>query len=420
MRIVKFLLPLLIVAAGVGMFSWLTVTAKPPEPLRPEVRMPAVSVRVAEKITASPTLRIFSRVEAPTLSVLTAAVEADVLEVAVLEGDAVQRGQALIVLDDVDAALELRQRRSELADIEAQLESDEIKLQSDRSALKTEQSLLALQHKAVERAAQLARSKAGSEAALDQARQDEERQRLAVIQRRQSIDDFPARRRQLQARRDRAEAALKRAERARGRTRVTAPFSGRITEVTVSEGERVNLGGQLLQLYDESRLELRAQVPSSYLPALQQALAAGRTVTAAVLDHERLGRGHEPIELVLHRLSARVAAGRGGIDAFFRAGDGDGNGGLPVPGATMEIHLRLPPLDNVVLLSPDSLYGNARIYLVRDDKLQAKTVRRLGRIEAGAGDGAGRGEMLLIVAGDDFQAGDLILDSRLPQAINGL
>ena len=145
-----------------------------------------------------------------------------------------------------------------------------------------------------------------------------------------------------------------------------------------------------------------------------------------------------------HRLSAQVGSGRGGVDAFFRAGDGDGDGdgdgagagGLPVPGATMEIHLRLPPLDNVVLLSPDSLYGNARIYLVRDDKLQAKTVRRLGRIEAGAGDGAGdgnhagagdnagagagRGEMLLIVAGDDFQVGDLILDSRLPQAINGL
>lgn len=410
MRIVKFLLPLLIVAAGVGMFWWLTVTAKPPEPLRPEVRAPAVSVRVAEKVTASPTLRIFGRVEAPTLSVLTAAVEADVLEVAVLEGDAVRRGQALVVLDDVDAALELRQRRAELADIEAQLESDRIKLHSDRSALKTEQALLALQHKAVERAAQLARSKAGSEAALDQARQDEERQRLAVIQRRQSIDDFPARRRQLQARRDRAEAALRRAERARGRTRVAAPFSGRITEVMVSEGERVNLGGQLLQLYDESQLELRAQVPSGYLPALQQALATGRTVSAVVLDRERLGRGQEPIELALHRLSAQVEAGRGGIDAFFRAR----RGRLPVPGGTLEINLQLPPLDNVVLLSPDSLYGRERIYLVRGDVLQSSPVRRLGRISDG------RSEPLLIVDGADFEEGDLILDSRLPQAINGL
>jgi len=410
MRIVKFLLPLLIVAAGVGMFSWLTVTAKPPEPLRPEVRAPAVSVRVAEKVTASPTLRIFGRVEAPTLSVLTAGVEADVLEVAVLEGDAVQRGQTLIVLDDVDAALELRQRRSELADIEAQLESDRIKLQSDRSALKTEESLLALQHKAVERAAQLARSKAGSEAALDRARQDEEGQRLAVIQRRQSIDDFPARRRQLQARRDRAEAALMRAERARGRTLVTAPFSGRITQVMVSEGERVNLGGQLLQLYDESRLELRAQVPSNDLPALQQALAAGRAVTAAVLDRDQFGRGQEPIELVLHRLSAQVAAGRGGIDGFFRAR----RGRLPVPGGTLEINLQLPALDNVVLLSPDSLYGRERIYLVRDNVLQSSPVRRLGRLSDG------RGEALLIVDGADFEEGDLILDSRLPQAINGL
>jgi len=329
-----------------------------------------------------------------------------------------------------------------LADIDAQLDSETVRQLADIDALKTEEALLALRARAVDRAAQLARSRSGSEAALDQAREQHERQRLAVLQRRQSIDDAPARRRQLQARRARAAAAAQQAARDLARTRVTAPFNGRVTQVFVAAGERVSAGGRLLELYDESQLELRAQVPSGHLPALRRALAAGRTVTAVVAPAAEAVDANAAAgpTLLLHRLSAQVGSGRGGVDAFFRAGDGagdgdgdgdgDGAGGLPVPGATMEIHLRLPPLDNVVLLSPDSLYGNARIYLVRDQKLQAKTVRRLGRIEAGAGDGAGnndgagdgagRGEMLLIVAGDDFRAGDLILDSRLPQAINGL
>ncbi|MDD9812154.1 MAG: HlyD family efflux transporter periplasmic adaptor subunit [Gammaproteobacteria bacterium] len=437
----QFILPPLIIAGGALVFWYLSSSAPPPEPLRAETRAPVVSVRAAEKVTAAPTLRVFGRVESPTRSVLTAGLEADVVEVAALEGDAVRRGQALVALDAADADLQLRQRRAELADIDAQLDSEEVRQRADIDALKTEEALLALRARAVDRAAQLARSRSGSEAALDQAREQHERQRLAVLQRRQSIDDAPARRRQLQARRARAAAAAQQAARDLARTRVTAPFNGRVTQVFVAAGERVSAGGRLLELYDEAQLELRAQVPSGHLPALRRALAAGRTVTAVVapaaeaVDADAAAAGPA---LLLHRLSAQVGSGRGGVDAFFRAGDGAGDGdgdgagagGLPVPGATMEIHLRLPPLDNVVLLSPDSLYGNARIYLVRDQKLQAKTVRRLGRIESGAGDGAGdgnnagdgdgRGEMLLIVAGDDFQTGDLILDSRLPQAINGL
>ena len=414
MRFLRWGAPLLILVGGVGVFLGFLVTSEAPEPLRPVNRAPVVSVQAAVVTSASPTLRIFGRMEAPTMSVLTAGVEADVVAVKALEGDAVRRGREMIVLDDVDAALATLQRQAEWAEIEALLESDRIRLQSDEAALATEEALLALAHKAVERAAQLARSKAGSEAALDQAVRDEERQRLAVIQRRQAIDDAPARRRQLQARGERAEAAVKRAERAQRRTRVTAPFDGRVTEVMVSVGDRTNLGSRLIELYDVSRLELRAQVPNAHIAALQRALDSEQPIIAVAANPDPTH--DEPLEFVLQRLSAQVAAGQGGIDAFFRArqsDDGDG-GRLPAPGGTLEINLTLPPLDNVVLLSPDSLYGRARIYLVRDDALHSRTVRRLGQLSDD------HGRQMLIVDGAGFAAGDEILNSRLPQAINGL
>ena len=418
MRIAKKWLPLLIVAAGVGVFVLLTFTAAPPEPLRPVNTAPVVSVQAAVTTSASPTVRIFGRVEAPTSSTLTAGVEADVIRVDALEGERVGRGRELIVLDSTDAMLDKMERRAELAEIDALLESERIQLANDEAALETETALLALAHKAVERAAQLARTQAGSEAALDQALQDESRQRLAVIQRQRAIDDHPARARQLQARRERAQAALQRAERAERRTRINAPFAGRITEVSAAVGDRVSRGDRLLSLYDDSQLELRAQAPTAHIPALRRALADGMPIVARAVTADA-----RPLELRLHRLSAQVADGQGGIDAFFRvpAGDSDSDGGgnaqLPAPGATLEVTLALPPIDNVLLLPPDALYGRERIYLVRDNALHSRHVRRLGQLSRRID---GRAQRLLIVDGEGFTHGDEILNSRLPQAIDGL
>ena len=224
MRFFKFLLPLLILAAGGGAFAWFKITKQEPEPLQPKNRAPTVSVQVVEKTTVSPMLRIFGQVETPIMSVLTAGVEADIIEVKVLEGNAVEQGQVMIVMDDTDTLLEILQRRAELAEIEALIESDKIKLQADKSALETEKSLLSLNRKAVERANKLAQSRAGSEATLDKALQDEQRQLLAITQRQQSISDFVSRQRQLQARLNKAEAALQRAERDQKRTQISAPF----------------------------------------------------------------------------------------------------------------------------------------------------------------------------------------------------
>ena len=404
MRFFKFLLPLLILAAGGGAFAWFKITKQEPEPLQPKNRAPTVSVQVVEKTTVSPMLRIFGQVETPIMSVLTAGVEADIIEVKVLEGNAVEQGQVMIVMDDTDTLLEILQRRAELAEIEALIESDKIKLQADKSALETEKSLLSLNRKAVERANKLAQSRAGSEATLDKALQDEQRQLLAITQRQQSISDFVSRQRQLQARLNKAEAALQRAERDQKRTQISAPFSGRIMDVMVSPGVRTNRGSQLVQLYDESQLELRAQVPSSSTSILRQAIDAGQPINAVI------NNSGQSIELALHRLSANVAAGQGGVDAFFRAKLAQ----LPVLGSTLEINLSLPPIENAVVLSPDSLYGRDRVYRVQDSMLQLISVRRLGQLTDE------KHRQMLIVAGDVFAAGDQILNSRLPQAVNGL
>lgn len=404
MRILKFVLPVLVLTAGVGGFLYFKANKAEPKPLKAVTRAPVVSVQVVKKVSASPSLTLFGQVEAPSNSVLTAAVSADVLEVLVLEGSKVQAGDTLVRLDNIDVSLEILQRKAELIEIEAQLESDRKRHEADKLALTREQALLSLSRKAVDRSRTLARTSAGTEANLDSAIQQEQQQLLAITQRQLSIDDFESRQKLWLARLEKAEAALKKSELDLARTEIKAPYAGRVIKVMVSEGDRTTVGAQLVQLYDDARLEVRTQVPSRYLPALQQVIDRAGTLRA-----EMTNNGHS-VALELDRLSARVTQGQGGVDAFFRIREGT----LPALGTTVEISLDLPVLDQVVLLSTDALYGADRVYRVQDDILRSLKVRRLGQRQSPDG------RPLMILDGESFDAEDMVLSSRLPQAIDGL
>ncbi len=149
---------------------------------------------------------------------------------------------------------------------------------------------------------------------------------------------------------------------------------------------------------------MRTQVPSRYLPALQKVIDSAGTLRA-----EMTNNGHS-VALELDRLSASVTPGQGGVDAFFRIREGT----LPALGTTVEISLDLPLIDQVVLLSTDALYGADRVYRVQDNTLKSLRVLRLGQRRAADG------RQLMILDGKSFSEGDMVLSSRLPQAIEGL
>ncbi len=400
MKIVKFILPLLILGLGAVGFVYFQVNTPDSEPLERTVRIPVVAAQAVEKQAVTPTLTVFGRVETPNLSTLTAGIEADVHQVLVWEGNPVQKGQLLITMDTGDSELELLQRQAEVMEIEAQIESDHIRYAADQQALESEQALLAITTKEVARARTLAQSSAGTQATLDTALKDEQRQQLAIVQRRQSIDDFASRQRLWNARLDKARAALRRTQRDIGRSRIVAPFSGRIVEVMVSPGDRPAHGKPLVRLYDDQRLEVRAQVPGQHIQRLRTALEHNEPIHAHTLESET--------PLTLDRLSSSIAEGQGGVDAFFRSDQP-----LPELGRTVSLLLSLPEIDDAVLVEINALYGNHQVYLIKEGKLHSRKIRLLGQRQDETG-------TFLVLDGTDFQAGELILQSRLSQAIHGL
>ena len=403
--VVKFALPVLILAAGAGGMAVLVKSKPAREALDAQERAWPVAVVEIRPETVTPQLALFARVESPRTAHLSAAVTADVLAVDVLEGEGAGPDDRLVVLDDRDLRLVLAQRDAELAGLEADLERETLRHRSNLVALEHEQELLELAGREVTRARGLAERNAGSKASLDRTRRDEEQQMLAVERRTLAIREHAGRRKQVEARIAHARASQSRATLDLERTRVYPPFEGRIAEVLVSPGDRVRPGDRLVTMFDTATLELRAQIPLRYLPVVESALDRGEVLGArAVVDAIA-------VRAVLHRLTAQIGRGSGGADALFRITDGDTRLQL---GRTVELMLDLPPVHDAVAAPRGALYGTDRVFVLDGGRMKRVEVERLGETHPDDRDGR------VILRSPDLEATDRLIVTHLPNAIAGL
>jgi membrane fusion protein (multidrug efflux system) len=151
------------------------------------------------------------------------------------------------------------------------------------------------------------------------------------------------------------------------RTRVTSPVAGRVQEVLVQPGERVDAGRPLVQIVAPDTLDVAAPVPASDLARLSVGLPAEVTEegdTAAA--------------------SGRIAALAPGVDSLTNAGEAvirvPNRAGRLHPGATATARVRLG-VHRDVLVVPDSalvLAGDGSVVFVvgADSVAHQRAVRR--------------------------------------------
>ncbi len=404
-RVLKIVLPVLILVLASAGFALLKATRAVTSPVIPQERSWRVSTVTVNPGRYTPNVLLYGIVEAPNTAALKAAITADITQVSVKEGQTVAAGDLLVKLDDRDIALGLRQREADLRETKAQIRSEQIRHAANRAALKRELNLLALARRTLTRNQNLNRKQLASEFALDTARQAVEKQALAVETRQVEVDNHPARLAQLKAHQTRVEALRDQARLDQSRTQINAPFSGRITTVAVTVGDRVRTGDLLLRMYPLVGLEVRAQIPFHYLAAVRRALAAKQQLAAfATLDGQT-------VPMMLDRLGGETGERSGGLDALFYIRD---NAAMPAPGRVLSLVLDLPPVDEVVALPFEALYGLNRIYRLDNDRMKALTVQRIGeRREA-------NGTHQVLIRSPDLRAGDRIISTQLPNAITGL
>ena len=74
----------------------------------------------------------------------------------------------------------------------------------------------------------------------------------------------------------------------------------------------------------------------------------------------------------------------------------------------------MPEQSNLLALPPQAIFGTDRIYIVKDNRLQGRTIERIGDIRDS------NGESKVLVRSTSIQPGEQILSTQLPNAMTGL
>lgn len=399
---IRRLIPLFIIIAGIAIFQLLKLTRPEPEPAGQTERSWPVQVMEVEFGAWQPALPVYGEVVAPDLMTVTAPVSGRIAERPVSEGSRVARGDLLVALDPADVQPALQQAEAEVADLRAQIRSEQIRVETDRKALAREQAIRENAHRQLERTRSLQGSNLASQRDLDTARDAMEQAELAVTLREQNLAEHPARLDSLEARLQRAEAALAAARRDAERASATAVFDGVVARVEVAVGDRVTANSPLLSLYQPRALEVRARIPARFAQALETALEDDQPVQATSEDQR-------------FRLTLTGFAGesdpRGPLGLFRLRED---QAGLR-PGDMVPLVVLRPAVDSVVAVPYSALYGSDSLYVMTEEgRMHQVPVEQVGEVlrEGGYYDALVRSERL--------QQGDLIITTHLPNAIEGL
>jgi multidrug resistance efflux pump len=242
------------------------------------------------------------------VSDVRAEVDARVEKVLVAEGDHVDAGQVIAVLDPTSFELDVARARAEVGALQAQLAGSKRggRVEAQRELLALLRSAQHERDLADDEAARAAKLKdSGSIADVTQHESDVKsqvaRERVAALQARYdasrsgSVDDVASASYRLGA----AQAALALAETNRDHARILAPVSGMVLSRRIDPGDHVRAleTTPLFEIADPTRVELRAEVEEMQTTLVQ----VGAAVSVATPGgREGLAKGH------VSRLGPRV------------------------------------------------------------------------------------------------------------------
>lgn len=235
----RYLGPVVVVALGMVLAIGIVWTGPEVEVRQADDRVPVVETMRARAETRRMTVAAHGAVVPKTESNLVAEVSGRVVAVApaMVSGGFFEKGDVLVEIERLDYEAALEQTHANLASAESELDNAE---------------------KAYERRRELTESDS-----ISQAQHDEAQNRLALA------------RASLRA----ATAQVARAERDLARTRLVAPYDGRVRSERVDAGQFVNRGEAIAALYSIDFAEVRLPVRDEELAFLP--LSIGRAVADA-------------------------------------------------------------------------------------------------------------------------------------------
>lgn len=396
------LYPLLVVAVGAGVGSWMISNpssslafAEQNIEVDPLANAPTVQTILPVQDQYAPQLQLYSQLQSRQQVTVSSPAAAEVTAVRVFEGTVVQEGDVIVELDTSNLQRQVAQLQARQMDLQARRGAEKKQYENNVEALKVEAQLVAIAQRSVDRIENLQKRNLTSPAELENAERTLQNQRLSMNTRELAIDRFSLVDQQYQAQLMELNSQIDQAQEQLDDAMVKAPFTAKVSQVQVQVGATVNPGEPLLTLVDTNQQELVAWVSASSLDAVEsldtlegQLQLASRTVPVT-FSH------------------ADPAASAGSLRMFFEAQNNDTS---LVLNRYYRMWVNLPAKSSFAV--PESaVYSNAYVYTLADDRLQRKAVNVVGERYQD-------GQLWRLVQGE--LDGEAVLVTRLQNAAQGL
>ena len=369
----RFLFPMAIVVAGLGLAGLIIATGPKLEQQPPPSSAPLVRTWVADVQTVQMTSITHGSVLPRTESELIPEVSGRIIEMSpvVVSGGFFKKGDVLLKIDPLDYEVALEQARASLASARSEF----------TNATKAHNRLL-----------DLAKRQSAS-----QSQQDDALNRLRFAQ--ASIREATAR--------------LSKAERDITRTTVTAPYDGRVRTERVDIGQFVTRGAPIASLYATDVAEVRLPIQDEELAYLQLPLSGQTDQHMPTVILRARFAGEE------HTWQGRIVRTEGELDPKTRMinivaqvqSPYERSGSRPplAVGLFVEAEIIGKRVDNVFVLPRSALQANEQVYVMTDEnRLSFREVEIIREV----------GEDVYITGG--LKRGETISLSTVNNAIEGM
>ncbi|MGZ0189694.1 MAG: efflux RND transporter periplasmic adaptor subunit [Alphaproteobacteria bacterium] len=392
---------------GAAAISFFLVWTKPEAATKaPEEREWVVDVINVTRSDLQPTLRLTGRIVAAKDAELRPLAVGRIIEIGpnFYAGGKVAKGDLLVAIDPFEYEAELADAGAAIDESKGSIAETQAEINSNRALIGFDREQEKLRKKDLDRKKRLEGRGVISAKSMDDARIAYISARQARVTRTQAIERLKAQAARLRASLTRAKVRLRRAERNMQETRLTAPFEGILVDVSASIGKRVGASDRIARIVDSEHLEALFHMSDAQFGRLA---GAGGVKGRPAKIIWRAGDSAIRLDATLERIQGEFDAASGGVWVYAPIQMKQNMAGLR-PGAFVEAETPDVLYGNVVRLPEAAVHDGVRVYIVRDGRLDERTIEILGRE---------RGD--LIVSGD-LADGDHVVITRIPEIGPGL